>query len=265
MKKLFKTIAAIALTAVMCAGCSSNVKPNEVFSAADLEGKVIGVQQGTTGDTFVSSEENGVNAKEVSKFKKGTEAITALKQGKVDAVVIDNEPALEFVADNDDLMILDEKLAVEEYAIAVNKDRPELTAAINTALDELEADGTLGELKAFWIEETGGKGYVSPEGIAYPNGTLTMATNATFPPYEFKREGEIVGFDVDMMRAVCDKLGYELKISDMDFNSIIAAVKSGKADVGVAGISVTEDRKANIDFTRSYFDSAAQVIIVRKK
>ena len=93
--------------------------------------------------------------------------------------------------------------------------------------------------------------------------TLVMATNAAFPPYESLDENNnVIGFDADMMRAVCDKLGYELEIMNIDFDSIIAAVDSGKADVGAAGMTVTEDRLKNIDFSDSY-TTATQVIIVR--
>ena len=107
-------------------------------------------------------------------------------------------------------------------------------------------------------------GYTSPEGTEYPNGQLVMATNAEFPPYESIADGKVVGFDVDMMRAVCDKLGYELVVENIDFDSIIAAVNSGKADVGAAGMTVTEDRLQNIDFSDPY-TTAMQVIIVREE
>jgi len=90
-----------------------------------------------------------------------------------------------------------------------------------------------------------------------------MATNAEFPPYESMSGEAIVGFDVDMMTAVCDTLGMELQIDNMEFDSIIAAVDSGKADVGVAGMTVTEDRLENVNFTDPY-TTATQVIIVRK-
>ena len=73
----------------------------------------------------------------------------------------------------------------------------------------------------------------------------------------------MIGFDADMMQAVCDELGYELEIDDMQFDSIISAIQSGKADVGVAGMTVTEDRKKNVLFSDSY-TTAKQVIIVRK-
>ena len=90
-----------------------------------------------------------------------------------------------------------------------------------------------------------------------------MATNAEFPPYESMEGGEIVGIDVDMMRAVCDRIGMELEIENMAFDSIIAAVNSGKADVGVAGMSVTPERQKNVSFTQGYAVST-QVIVVRK-
>ena len=102
------------------------------------------------------------------------------------------------------------------------------------------------------------------DGANASNGTLVMATNAEFPPYESIADGEVVGFDVDMMRAVCDKLGYELKIENIDFDSIITSVNSGKADVGVAGMTVTEDRLENVDFSDPYTTST-QVIIVREE
>ncbi|MBE6888815.1 MAG: transporter substrate-binding domain-containing protein [Ruminococcaceae bacterium] len=261
MKKVLSAFAAVIMAAAVCAGCSS-VKPNEVFSVADLTGKTIGVQLGTTGDIYAEDE---VEDAKIERYKSGADAVQALKQGKVDAVIIDNEPAKVFVSKNSDLKILDEEFITEEYAIAIKKGNTELTDAINTALAELKADGTMDTIAANWIgDEKGSHPYVSPEGIEYPNGTLIMATNAQFPPYELVENGEVVGFDVDMMRAVCDKLGYQLEIENMDFDSIITAVSSGKAHVGAAGMTVTEDRLKNIDFSDSY-TTATQVIIVRAK
>ena len=260
MKKLVKTIAAAALAVTMLAGCGESVKPNEVFSVADLNNRTVGVQLGTTGDIYASDIEGAT----IERYKRGSDAVQALKQGKVDAVIIDNEPAKVFVSKNEDLMILDEAFAVEEYAIAIKKGNSELTEAINGALAELKEEGTLASIAANWIGDAAGTcPYVTPEGTEYTNGTLVMATNAEFPPYELLEGTEVVGFDADMMKAVCDKLGYELKIENMDFDSIIAAVDSGKADVGAAGMTVTEDRLKNIDFSDPY-TTATQVIIVRK-
>lgn len=89
-----------------------------------------------------------------------------------------------------------------------------------------------------------------------------MATNAYFQPYEYYENGTIVGIDVDVATAICDTLGMTLKVEDMEFDSIITAVSSGKADVGIAGMTVTPERQKNIDFSDSYTTSQ-QVIVVR--
>ena len=93
-------------------------------------------------------------------------------------------------------------------------------------------------------------------------GTLVMATNAEFPPYEYYESDEITGLDVDFAQAICDKLGMELEIEDMAFDSIFPAVNSGKADMGVAGMTVTPDREKEVLFSDSYY-SSKQVIIVK--
>lgn len=93
------------------------------------------------------------------------------------------------------------------------------------------------------------------------SGKLVMATNATFPPYEYYEGGEITGIDVEIAQAIADKLGLELQIDDMEFDSITEAVKGGKADIGLAGMTVTDERKEEVDFTVSY-TTAVQVVIV---
>ena len=90
---------------------------------------------------------------------------------------------------------------------------------------------------------------------------LVMATNAQFPPYEFYEEDKIVGIDAEIAAAIAEKLGMELEISDMEFDSIIEAVKGGKADIGMAGLTVTDERKEEVDFTVSYA-TGVQVVIV---
>ncbi len=92
-------------------------------------------------------------------------------------------------------------------------------------------------------------------------GVLTMATNAYFPPYEYYDGSEIVGIDAEIAKAVADKLGLTLKIEDMEFDSIITAVSAGKADMGLAGMTVTEERKQNVNFSDTYA-TGVQVVIV---
>ena len=234
-----------------------------VTSIDDLPGKKIGFQLGTTGDIYASDyEEEGST---IERFNKGNDAVQALLQGKIDCVIIDEQPAKAFVANTTGLKILDEPFAEEDYAICVSKDKADLTAKINEALAQLKSDGTLDNIIKNYIgDDTKGQSpYESPADVDRSNGTLVMATNAYFEPYEYYQGDKVVGIDADMAQAVCDVLGYELKIEDMEFDSIINAIQSGKADIGVAGITVTEDRQQSVDFTDSYA-SSKQVIIVKE-
>ena len=109
---------------------------------ADGANHVIGVQMGTTGDIYCSGDIEEAGLGSIQRYNNGADATLALVSGKVDCVVIDNEPAKNFVAANEGLKILDSEYAVEDYAIALAKDS-ELTEKINAALEELIADGTV--------------------------------------------------------------------------------------------------------------------------
>ena len=260
MTKNIGIFAAAILMAACLTGCGSGAPANTVHSVDDLKGKSIGTQLGTTGYIFAGDIEGAT----VEPYNKGADAVQALKQGKVDAVIIDSEPAKVFVSKNDDLTILEDPFAVEEYSIAYKLGNDELGKKLDDALTELKNDGTLDEIVSHWVGDSADqKPYTPDENISRDNGKLIMATNAEFPPYESMDHNEVVGIDVDMMNAVCDRLGMELQIDNMEFDSIIAAVDSGKADVGVAGISVTPEREKNVSFTQGYA-TTTQVIIVRK-
>lgn len=113
---------------------------SEIASPDDLAGKKIGVQQGTTGDLYCTDD---FGEEAMNRFSKGTDAVMALTQGKIDCVVIDNEPAKKFVAANEGLKILDTAYTEEDYAIAFAKDNTALKDAVDKALGELIADGTV--------------------------------------------------------------------------------------------------------------------------
>lgn len=221
-----------------------------------LRGKRVGVQLGTTGDTLAG----GVDGATVERYNKAGDAVQSLLRGKVDAVLIDEQPAAAFVASNPKLAVSDDGFEREEYAVAVAKRNRKLKSELNAAIAELKADGTL---------ERVFKNHVGDEKGAYPvagtqdcpNGKLKVATNATFPPYEFYENGKIAGIDIDLARLAAAKLGKCAVFEDMEFDAVVGAVQSGKADIGVAGMTVTPERLRNIDFTDSYA-SSKQVLVV---
>ena len=222
-----------------------------------LRGKRVGVQLGTTGDSLAGE----VAGATVERYNKAGDAVQSLLRGKIDAVLIDEQPAAAFVANNSKLAVSDSDLAREEYAVAVSKQNKKLKASLNAAIAGLKADGTLERVFKNHVGDEKGAYPVVETGNC-PNGKLKVATNATFPPYEFYENGEITGIDIDLARLAAAKLGKCAVFEDMEFDAVIGAVQSGKADIGVAGMTVTPERLKNIDFTDSYATSKQVLIIL---
>lgn len=156
--KNMKKFAALLLTAAMTVamvGCGSSVAANTVNSKDDLPGKKIGVQLGTTGDADATAYED--EGSTVERYNKGSDAIQALKTGKIDCVIIDKQPAEAFVEKNDDLKILDDTFDAEEYAICIAKDNTDLTDEFNKAIEELKADGTIDTIISNYIGDEAGE------------------------------------------------------------------------------------------------------------
>lgn len=123
--------------------------------------------------------------------------------------------------------------------------------------DKKASDNKTDNKKTEADADKSGAGYTAKEGV------LTMATNAYFPPYEYYEGSDIVGIDAEIAEAVAKELGLELKIEDMEFDSIITAVQSGKADIGLAGMTVTDERLKFVNFSETYA-TGVQVVIVKE-
>ena len=232
-----------------------------ITSAADLEGKKIAVQEGTTGDILATD----IPGTEITRFKKATDCAMELVNGRVDCVIIDEMPAKKLVeANSDTLMLLDFPASeeIEAYAIAIAMDNTELLAQFNTALATLKENGTYDLLFSKYIS---GEDVELPEIADYEStGTIIMGTNAGFEPFEYRDDSNtVVGFDVDLAKYICAELGLTLEISDMDFDSLIPALQTGKIDFIAAGMTATDERRQNVNFTDDYYKST-QAIIVRK-
>lgn len=157
------------------------------------------------------------------------------------------------------LTILDTEYALEDYAICVAKENTELLDKINAALAELEADGTKKAIIDKYI--SGVEHNLTFQANAEGKPELHMATNAQFPPYEYYESDKVVGIDAEMAAAIADKLDMKLVIDDMEFDAIITAVQTGKADMGMAGMTVTEDRLKNINFSNTYATGIQSIIV----
>ncbi|MDD2457551.1 MAG: transporter substrate-binding domain-containing protein [Eubacteriales bacterium] len=253
--RLAALVLVLALAFSMAACASAEVK---IATKADLDGKVIGTQLGTTGDTIANEQ---VKAKSVESFKLFVDAVQSLKQKKVDAVIMDRFTAEVFTKQNTDLEIVDVGFDAEEYAIAVDKGNSELLAKVNEVLSEMKANGALEASVNAHADEAGS---LPDLNAGAAGGKLVMGTSAGFPPFEYLDDkNQVVGVDVDIMAAVAKKLDMELVVENMDFDGLIPALNGGKIVAIAAGMTVTEERKVNVDFSETYFD-ASQVVVVRK-
>ena len=192
MKKLLALILAVLMMVACFAGCGS-----ETFK--------IGVQTTTTGDIYASGD-FGEDA--VTRYDNGAAAVEALKAGKVDVVIIDNEPAKSYVAANEGLKILETAYAEEEYAICFQKGDADLKNAVDGALKALIDDGSVKKIVDKYINDSGSTSDLVGVPVAFedtdkPN--LVMATNAEFPPYEYIDGDKYYGIDVEVAKIIADK------------------------------------------------------------
>ena len=157
------------------------------------------------------------------------------------------------------LQILSTEYAVEDYAIAIAKDNDALLNEVNEALAAITADGTAQKIVDKYIS---GKDHgLTFQADAEGKPELIMATNAQFPPYEYFENNQIVGIDAEMAAAIADYLGRKLVIDNMEFDATITAVQTGKADMVMAGMTVTPTRLESVNFSNSYA-TGIQVVIV---
>ena len=256
MKKIVTICAALlALSAL-----SAKPKKVEINSVADLEGKKIGVQAGTTGELYV--QEEVPNAK-LSSFKSGMDAAMDLKNGAIDAVVLDELPALQIVKRNPKLKIIrDPYFAAnkEEYAIAIKKGNADLLNTINATIAELKNNGGYEALVAAFMPADGNIQIPANEN-GKGSKKLKLGTNAAFPPFEYVEGTDVVGFDITMGQKIAVKADAKLEVIDMAFDSLIPALQAGTIDFIAAGMSVTEERKKNVDFSDTYFAAAAVEVV----
>lgn len=165
---------------------------------------------------------------------------------------------------NDDkkVKVIDIELTEESYAFALKKGDTEMAAVANELLAELQANGQLDSIITSFFEGTTEFTYTNP---VSKDGCLVVATNAQFPPFEYKQGNKFTGIDIQIAKLLADKLGKTLYVDDMDFDAALLSVSGANptADLAMAGITVNAERLETMDFTNTYYTSA-QVIIVRE-
>ncbi len=264
MKKIFAFVLAASFMLGLAA-CGGKTAEVSIASMDDLKSMSISVQKGTQGD-FIAQDLVGEGnvEKQVHQMEKYTDAILELKQSKVAATIMDEGPANSFIAKNDDLMILPGEYEVEAYALAIKKGNNALKEQIDALIRQYISDGSIQAIKDKYNSDES----VKAESIDFNKGAaagkIIMGTEAGFAPYEFKVGDGIVGVDVEIAAKLAKDMGKELVIEEMAFDALPAALASGKIDFIAAGMTVTDERLQNMDFSIPYVDDAKQVAVIRK-
>jgi len=221
-----------------------------VTTFSELDGLKIGVQMGTTGDLYVTE---NLPAASVERYNKALDAVIDLVAGRLDAVVTDAEPAKVYAAPYQELKILDENVSEEMYGIAAALESEELIAQVNVALNAIIEGGYYDALYEMWFGE---------EEAEEEAKKIIIGTNAEFAPFEyFNEEGEIDGFDADLIEMIMTALGYDFEIISIDFDALLPALESGRIDLSIAAMTITEERLENALFSAPYFNASQKIIV----
>ncbi len=156
--------------------------------------------------------------------------------------------------------VIDIDLSDEVYALGVNKDDADLLAKANEFIDKILNDGTFDEICTHYFGDGEPVGVTSA--VEDPSkDQLVVATNAEFEPFEYKKGDQFYGIDMEVVKALADSLGKELVIKDMKFEAVVLSVQQGKADIAAAGLTVTDDRAAQVNFTNSYYKASQRIVV----
>lgn len=156
--------------------------------------------------------------------------------------------------------VIDIPLTEEEYAFGVDKKQPELLAEVNKFIAQIQSDGTLDEILSHYFGDGEPKAVTSAK-LDTNKDQLVVATNAAFAPFEYMQGDKYVGVDMEIAALLAEHLGKELVISNMDFDAVCLSVGQGKADIGMAGLTIKEDRKEYVDFSDKYYNAAQKIIV----
>ena len=253
-----------------------------VYELADLPGKRVGVLADSQADLYATDLELPADNQEPSvivRYQSLDKAVEDLKTGTLDCIIMDASSAEKYCSENEHLVTLEEAFSWQEYSICLGSDRTELADTLNQALAILEERGTLKEISdryittensaadsteaEFWEAEISETEAVS-DSSENSGQILHAVTSSGFRPYTYyDGNGDLTGIDIDIACALADYLNMDIRITDMDYESLFTRVSGKDADFAIAGISPSEDLSETCIFTDTY-TTACQMVLVRE-
>lgn len=236
---------------------------NGVYSSLnDLNGKKIGVQTGTS---FAEMVQKRLPASTVEFYNTKADLLAALTGNKVEAFVVDEPVANLMEKEHNQIAYLTEYLDEYTFGIVFAKNEAGYTLRdeFNAFLRQLP-EGTLDALAAKWFsEDEGQKDMPDPDSLPGTKGILRLATESGYAPFEYVRDGRVVGYDMELAFLFCRDRGYGLEIIDMNFDGVLPAVQTGKCDFAAAGIAITPERAESAAFSDPVYSGGTVLMVLR--
>lgn len=262
MKKSRVFLVLLVLLVTLLAGCANqNGEGAAIADIRQLDGQTIGVM---TGSTFDQHTDTYINDAKKEYYTTYADMALAVEQGKIAAFLMDEPMARVLCAENPGVTYLEDYLTEDGYAFAFPKTEQGalLRDQMNEFLARIQADGTLEEIEEIWFG-TDESVQVVEDWTQLPaaNGTLEFAAKASSAPFAYVKDGETVGYDVDIVVRFCKAYGYGLNLHNVELTSFIAGIEAGKYDLGAAGFTVTEERAERVYFSEpDYYGGIVAVV-----
>jgi len=239
--------------------------PEGVYTSLDeLAGKKIAIQTGTIYDEVTLA--RIPDAKLVYLNSTG-DIIASLQTGKVDGFPADEPFIVMLMEEQDDITMIPEYLDTCEFGIVFSKDErgAELESQMSAYINKITENGQLEALKDVWFSMARDEHEVPAlSSLSSENGTLKVATYAGNPPFMYIRGDEIVGFEMELIYRFCEEYGYGLELKDMSFDALLPDVVTGKSDMAICSVSITEERAQSVRFSVPYYYTGTVMAVMKE-
>ena len=230
----------------------------KIDSLDDIDGKNVGYAEGSA---YLDKIKSRFPNSQTYPYMSYAELIQALQNGRIDAYITD-EPMAKFqMKETTGIKTIDEMITTDRYGFILNKNNTELCDEINKVLAEFRDNGTLDRLKKKWVEGEGDEKIELDDTADTSRGTLRVSTCLDSIPFAYLADNEIVGYDIELIRLIAQRLGYKVEITEYQFEMIINAIVSEKEDIAVGCITYTPERAESVLFTDSTYDSGTVAMI----
>lgn len=240
---------------------ASAVNGNIMTTANDLADKKIGIFTGTVHDAFIAKK---YPQAKILRYESTADLIMSVKTGKVDAVMLDLITGRLLIKHNPELALLTDDIFNTPLGVGFSKKNPALRDEFNAFLKEIRQDGTYDVMDERWFRNDAEEA-VMPSFDHSGTKKLVVGVSVEDLPYVAYMNGQYVGFDIEMIARFGERRGYDIEFVQMEFPSLIAALAAGKVEMISDGISISEERQKQIDFSDPYAQFRTAVIVAKNR